>query len=37
MQQIILAYDTRQRLSKAASAFVDAAKRWFTTHDIFAL
>lgn len=36
MQRIILAYDTRQGLSKAASAFVDEARRWFSGRDIFA-
>jgi len=35
LQRIILAHDTRQRLSKAASAFADEAKHWFSTHDIF--
>lgn len=36
LQRIILAYDTRQRLSKAALAFVDETRFWFSTHDIFA-
>jgi len=36
LQRIILAHDTRQRLSKAASVFVDEAKLWFSTHNIFA-
>jgi len=36
LQRIILAHDTRQRLSKAASAFAEEAKLWFSTHDIFA-
>lgn len=35
MQRIILTYDTRQRLSKAALAFIDTAKAWFTSHDVF--
>ena len=35
-QRIILAHDTRQRLSKAASAFVDEAKLWFAGHAVFA-
>lgn len=35
MQRIILTYDTHQRVSKAALAFVDTAKDWFSTRDIF--
>lgn len=36
MQRIILTYDTQQRVSNAALAFVDVAKAWFSTRDIFA-
>ncbi len=36
LQRIILAHDTRQRLSKAASAFAEEAKLWFASHAIFA-
>ncbi len=35
MQRIILAHDTRQRLSKAALAFTEVAKEWFASHDVF--
>lgn len=35
MQRIILTHDTRQRLSKAALAFIEMAKEWFASHDIF--
>ncbi|MER8743350.1 LysR family transcriptional regulator [Mesorhizobium sp. M1004] len=35
MQRIILTHDTRQRLSKAALAFIEVAKEWFATHDVF--
>ncbi|RUW25843.1 LysR family transcriptional regulator [Mesorhizobium sp. M4B.F.Ca.ET.215.01.1.1] len=35
MQRIILAHDTRQRLSKAALAFIEVAKAWFASHDVF--
>jgi DNA-binding transcriptional LysR family regulator len=35
MQRIILTYDTRQRLSKAALAFIEVAKAWFSGHDVF--
>ena len=35
MQRIILTFDTRQRLSKAAQAFIDVAKTWFASHDVF--
>lgn len=35
MQRIILTHDTRQRLSKAALAFIEVAKAWFATHDVF--
>ncbi|TJU90616.1 MAG: LysR family transcriptional regulator, partial [Mesorhizobium sp.] len=35
MQRIILTYDTQQRVSNAALAFVDVAKAWFSTRDIF--
>jgi len=35
MQRIILTYDTHQRVSNAALAFVEAAKDWFSTRDIF--
>ena len=36
MQRIILTYDTHQRVSTAALAFVDTAKTWFSTRAIFA-
>jgi DNA-binding transcriptional LysR family regulator len=36
MQRIILTHDTRQRLSNAALAFIEVAKGWFSTHDVFA-
>lgn len=36
LQRIILAHDARQRLSKAAFAFVDVALRWFSHRDVFA-
>jgi DNA-binding transcriptional LysR family regulator len=36
MQRIILTYDTHQRISNAALAFVETAKAWFSTRDIFA-
>lgn len=35
LQRIILAHETRQRLSKVASAFVEEAKLWFASHSIF--
>jgi DNA-binding transcriptional LysR family regulator len=35
MQRIILTHDTRQRLSKAALAFIEVAKEWFASHDVF--
>ncbi|TPK76300.1 LysR family transcriptional regulator [Mesorhizobium sp. B2-4-15] len=35
MQRIILTYDTHQRVSNAALAFVETAKVWFSTRDIF--
>lgn len=35
MQRIILTHDTRQRLSKAATAFIEVAKAWFAGHDVF--
>ncbi|MET3520730.1 LysR family transcriptional regulator [Mesorhizobium abyssinicae] len=35
MQRIVLAHDTRQRLSKAALAFIEVAKAWFASHDVF--
>jgi DNA-binding transcriptional LysR family regulator len=35
MQRIILTHDTRQRLSKAALAFIGVAKEWFASHDVF--
>ncbi|MEW6634623.1 MAG: LysR family transcriptional regulator [Pseudomonadota bacterium] len=35
MQRIILTYDTRQRLPKAALAFIEVAKAWFASHDVF--
>ena len=35
MQRIILTYDTQQRVSNAALAFVETAKDWFSTRDIF--
>jgi DNA-binding transcriptional LysR family regulator len=35
MQRIILTHDTRQRLSNAALAFIDVAKEWFSTQDVF--
>jgi DNA-binding transcriptional LysR family regulator len=35
MQRIILTHDTRQRLSKAATAFIEVAKDWFSRHDVF--
>lgn len=35
MQRIILTHDTRQRLSKAALAFIEVAKEWFANHDVF--
>ncbi|MCQ8871321.1 LysR family transcriptional regulator [Mesorhizobium sp. LMG17149] len=36
MQRILLTYDTHQRVSNAALAFVEVAKDWFATRDIFA-
>lgn len=36
MQRIILTHDTGQRLSNAALAFIEVAKDWFSTHDVFA-
>lgn len=35
MQRIILTHDTRQRLSKTALAFIEVAKEWFASHDVF--
>ncbi|WP_027151101.1 LysR family transcriptional regulator [Mesorhizobium sp. WSM2561] len=35
LQRIMLVYDTRQRLSSAASAFVEEAKLWFSMQAIF--
>jgi DNA-binding transcriptional LysR family regulator len=35
MQRIILTYDTQQRVSNAELAFVEVAKEWFATRDIF--
>jgi len=35
MQRIILTFDTRQRLSKSALAFIEVAKAWFAGHDVF--
>ncbi|MGX5840742.1 LysR family transcriptional regulator [Mesorhizobium sp. ArgA1] len=35
MQRIILTHDTSQRLSKAALAFIEVAKEWFASHDVF--
>ncbi|MDX8516871.1 LysR family transcriptional regulator [Mesorhizobium dulcispinae] len=35
MQRIILTHDTRQRLPKAALAFIETAKAWFAGHDVF--
>lgn len=35
MQRIILTHDTRQRLSKAALAFIEVAKEWFASNDVF--
>jgi DNA-binding transcriptional LysR family regulator len=35
MQRIILTYDTQLRVSNAALAFVETAKDWFSTRDIF--
>ena len=35
MQRIILTHDTHQRLSKAALAFIEVAKEWFASHDVF--
>jgi DNA-binding transcriptional LysR family regulator len=35
MQRIILTYDTHQRVSNAALAFVEVAKAWFSTRAIF--
>ena len=35
MQRIILTFDTRQRLSKVAQAFIETAKVWFASHDVF--
>lgn len=35
MQRIILTHDTRQRLSMAALAFIEVAKEWFASHDVF--
>jgi len=36
MQRILLTYDTHQRVSNAALAFIEVAKDWFASHDIFA-
>ncbi|MER9327173.1 LysR family transcriptional regulator [Mesorhizobium sp. M0488] len=36
MQRIILTHDTQQRVSNAALAFVEVAKDWFATYEIFA-
>ncbi|QKD04870.1 LysR family transcriptional regulator [Mesorhizobium loti] len=35
MQRIILTYDTHQRVSNAALAFVETAKDWFSKREIF--
>lgn len=35
LQRIILAHDSRQRLSKAASAFIEVAKEWFSRREAF--
>ncbi|MBZ9739148.1 MULTISPECIES: LysR family transcriptional regulator [unclassified Mesorhizobium] len=35
MQRIILTHDTQQRVSKAALAFIEVAKDWFSKRDIF--
>ncbi|MBZ9668107.1 LysR family transcriptional regulator [Mesorhizobium sp. ES1-3] len=35
MQRIILTHDTHQRVSNAALAFIEVAKLWFSTRDIF--
>ena len=35
LQRIIIAYDSRQRLSKAASAFIEVAKEWFSRREAF--
>ncbi|TPM35089.1 LysR family transcriptional regulator [Mesorhizobium sp. B2-3-4] len=35
MQRIILTHDTHQRVSNAALAFIETAKAWFSTRDIF--
>jgi len=35
LQRIIIAYDARQRLSKAASAFIEVAKEWFSHRPVF--
>ncbi|TIO27800.1 MAG: hypothetical protein E5X93_11255 [Mesorhizobium sp.] len=35
MQRIVLARDARLRLSKAALAFIETAKAWFASHDVF--
>ena len=35
LQRIILAYDARQRLSKAAGALIEVAKEWFSQHEVF--
>jgi DNA-binding transcriptional LysR family regulator len=35
LQRIIIAYDARQRLSKAAGAFIDVAKEWFSLREPF--
>ncbi|TGW05318.1 LysR family transcriptional regulator, partial [Mesorhizobium sp. M2D.F.Ca.ET.145.01.1.1] len=34
-QRIILTHDTQQRVSNAALAFIEVAKVWFSTRDIF--
>jgi hypothetical protein len=34
-RKIITTHDTRQRLSKAGLAFIEVAKEWFVTHDVF--
>lgn len=36
MQRIILTHDTRQRASGTALAFIDRARTWFASHEIFA-
>ncbi|MDH6234186.1 DNA-binding transcriptional LysR family regulator [Mesorhizobium soli] len=35
LQRIIIAHDARQRLSKAASAFIEVAREWFSKREPF--